>query len=323
MGWVWAQNEKGFLTKCHMPPHLRGQGRCSHVAFQAEGESERDFVGRIMRREAAERRLHAGRVIGRSGAVRISCRGVQDKWLMDALWYKGDSCIHEGLHEALISSLLDGSNLEYVRYQTCAIFVNGKDTRNNGCVSETFLPAGCSEITLLQVLGRAGSRRFLSCETMEEQLDVLVEDIQSRTGLDARAYLLKIICLDWITLNHDRHLENIVFLQEENGRFRFGPCFDQGCALDNRLTEDGEAITPPAMFLTADETGNLRCRPLTEYAALIRRYGPALELAPGTEERIAAWNDPLYTPFEVRKTKARLVSRLQETEGFAWKCRET
>ena len=67
-------------------------------------------------------------------------------------------------------------------------------------------------------------------ETMEERIEYVVRFVWQSCGVDIREYLKKIFTLDMITLNEDRHLNNLAVLSQGN-QFVPAPIFDNGVSL--------------------------------------------------------------------------------------------
>lgn len=59
------------------------------------------------------------------------------------------------------------------------------------------------------------------------------------TGLkDFGVYLSKLLTVDALFLNEDRHMHNIAVLRDKSGEYHYCPIFDNGCALLSDTTID-------------------------------------------------------------------------------------
>lgn len=191
--------------------------------------------------------------------TRNSSKGNQLKWKKDDIWYKADNNGYEGLSEYIVSELLPKTNVDsFVYYNLCQVEYN--KFVYNGCSSRDFLADGESLITLPRLFQMYLNVDLIGeCErldhTEEDCLRYIVDNTIDLTGLrDFGAYLTKILEMDMLFLNEDRHLHNIAVIHnEEKDIFRYCPIFDNGGALfsdtkmyyplDRGLDECREIIT--------------------------------------------------------------------------------
>lgn len=165
-----------------------------------------------------------------------SSKGNQLKWHCDGFWYKADNNGYEGLSEYVVSKLLEKSNLnenEFVKYEIEEI--SYKNTKYLGCKSRDFLKKGQRLITLQRlcdsVYGKNPSDVLDEIYNKQKKCEVLVDIVETLTGIQYFGeYLLKLLTIDALFLNEDRHFHNIAFI-EENGKFSTCPIFDNGAAL--------------------------------------------------------------------------------------------
>lgn len=184
-----------------------------------------------------------------------SSKGNQEKWQDGGRWYKLDQFGYEGLAEALISRLLECSNIEtdtpfcFVRYQMERMNVHGRD--RNGCSSADFLQPGESIITLSHLYKRT-SRSLKEALTRlpsdKKRLEWLARETAALTGLEQfPQYLTLLFEVDALFLNDDRHLNNIAVL-EKDGRFDYCPVFDNGAGLLSNVQLAPMDIDPSALI---------------------------------------------------------------------------
>lgn len=168
---------------------------------------------------------------------RSSSKGNQLKWKRGNQWYKADYTGYEGLAEYVISHLLAFSNLssdEYVIYEPIQIRYHEKVM--NGVSSMDFMKPGWQMITVERLYrnltGTSLSSALWKIGSTEERLQFLISAIERTTGLkEFGPYLSKVVTIDALFLNEDRHLHNLAVLMDEKGHFDYCPIFDQGAGL--------------------------------------------------------------------------------------------
>ena len=157
--------------------------------------------------------------------------GTQIKYRKDDFWYKKDNRGNEGRVEYLVSRFMEFTSLaktEYVEYEEGTI--NGK----TGCRSRNFLGKEDELITFYRLyyneVGKDLSKVIANMETMEERVEYVIDFIQQSCQLDIRNYLSKVLTLDMVCLNEDRHLNNLAVIMHGN-QFYPAPIFDNGISL--------------------------------------------------------------------------------------------
>ena len=157
--------------------------------------------------------------------------GTQIKYRKDDFWYKKDNRGNEGRVEYLVSRFLKFTSLaktEYVEYEEGTI--NGR----TGCRSRNFLGKEDELITFYRLyyneVGKDLSKVIANMETMEERMEYVIDFIQQSCQLDIRNYMSKVLTLDMVCLNEDRHLNNLAVIMHGN-QFYPAPIFDNGISL--------------------------------------------------------------------------------------------
>lgn len=177
--------------------------------------------------------------------VHQSSKGNQLKWEKDGVWYKADYTGYEGLAEYMVSRLLAYSTLdesEYLAYGTEQIAYGGHIYR--GCSSPDFRGDKEWQVITAERLFRMRYNQSLYTSVFrirepEARLQFLVDQVIQMTGLkDFGIYMSKLLTIDALFLNEDRHTHNIAFLWDGYKRFAFCPIFDQGAALLADTTVD-------------------------------------------------------------------------------------
>lgn len=168
---------------------------------------------------------------------RQSSKGNQLKWENNGTWYKADYTGYEGLSEYVVSRFLEKSTLspdEYVLYDVEQI--KYKTSIYKGVKSKNFLKEGWQIITLERLFknffGESLYKSIFKIEGNEARLTFLVNQVERITGLkDFGKYMNKILTIDALFLNEDRHTHNIAVLMNEEGKFAYCPIFDHGAGL--------------------------------------------------------------------------------------------
>ena len=166
-----------------------------------------------------------------------SSEGTQLKFFCDGYWYKQDVS-QEGIVEYLVSKMLTFTTLlptDYVLYEYGKI--NGK----NGCRSKNFTNAAKRLITFnqihLRMTGIRLSDRMDDYYDMESKIKYVLDFFQRYLAVDIFPYLQKVFTLDLITLNEDRHFNNLALLIDttdiEKPKYTSAPIFDNGKSLLN------------------------------------------------------------------------------------------
>ena len=152
---------------------------------------------------------------------RQSSKGNQLKWENAGIWYKADYTGYEGLAEYMISHLLIKSTLkpeEFVRYDLEEI--KYKRQVYQGVKSRTFLSEDWQIITLERLFqkmyGNSLNQMLWKMDDAEQRLRFLEEQVERMTGLRGFGiYLNKLLTIDAIFLNEDRHTHNSTDFDEQ------------------------------------------------------------------------------------------------------------
>lgn len=175
---------------------------------------------------------------------RQSSKGNQLKWQNGGIWYKADYTGYEGLAEYMISHLLLKSTLsreEFALYDLEQM--KYKTTAYNGVKSRDFVKDDWQIITLERLFKNFFDESLYKAvyriADYEERLRFLVKQVERVTGLTGfGAYMNKLLTVDALFLNEDRHTHNIAVLMNGEGDFAYCPIFDQGAGLLSDTTMD-------------------------------------------------------------------------------------
>ncbi len=227
--------------------------------------------------------------------VETSSKGNQEKWLDKETnrWYKLDQFGYEALSEALISRLLEKSNIisdtpfSFVKYDIEKLNVHSRN--RTGCSSDNFLKQGQSIITLSHLLNRyLGSPlkdKLQKMSSDKKRIAYLADATKEYTNLkDFPRYLTLLFEIDSLFLNDDRHLNNIAVI-EQNGKYDYCPIFDNGAALLSNIQFSPMDIEPKGLIkdLLARPFNTSFTRQMNTARAI---YGKQLYFPPLTQKQI-------------------------------------
>lgn len=173
--------------------------------------------------------------------VQGSSKGTQPKYYDNGYWYKANNVGYEGLAETLVSSVLECSNIkDFVKYEECTI--NGKP----GCRSENFTFPNESFLSFQRIYeiynGGNLTDQIRRMTSVSERIRFTISFVKEYTGVDCEGYLSQILTLDMLTLNTDRHFNNLgIIVDSQKNVCRSAPVFDNGNALLSdweRFSED-------------------------------------------------------------------------------------
>lgn len=147
-------------------------------------------------------------------------------------WYKEDLTGGEALVEVLVSTFLRSCNYmtskDFVPYYFKHTSVESFDLRT--CVSSNFLQKEEQFISFKDLL----SLVHYSTEDLvdfDSKLNFIDSVFQQTVGQSFREEMLRLLTLDVMFRNTDRHLSNFGIILAPNGSIRFTPIFDNGLAL--------------------------------------------------------------------------------------------
>ena len=161
-------------------------------------------------------------------------KGTQPKWIKEGYIVKADMLGYEGIAEVMTAKLLSFTeNVDYAEYEPCKIHVDDKIL--NGCFAPLFLKEDEECISFYNILvSFFGSEKITDRELNKrvgKELCLFVTDIVSKvTGVDVSEYVSTNLKLDALTLNKDRHLNNLCVIRGD-GYWRECPIFDNGDGL--------------------------------------------------------------------------------------------
>ncbi len=174
---------------------------------------------------------------------KTSSKGNQNKWFDQVRWYKEDGLGYEALAEVLISCLLAKTNVNsFVTYRYEQLKKGDKYFR--GCSSLNFMEPEDDKVVSVErlfqtYLGESAAKAMLAYPKMGDRIRFVVEIVEAATGLEKFGeYLKKVLTIDALFLNEDRHFHNLAVIQKKDGTFRECPIFDHGAALFSDVKGD-------------------------------------------------------------------------------------
>lgn len=147
-------------------------------------------------------------------------------------WYKEDFKGGEALAEVLVSTFLRSCHYMtskdfvpyYIKHNSVELF----DLKT--CVSPHFLQKGEQFISFKDLLTLT-SFSEVNLVDFDSKLDYIDSVFQQTVGQSFREEMLRLLTLDVMFRNTDRHLSNFGIILAPNGSIRFAPMFDNGLAL--------------------------------------------------------------------------------------------
>lgn len=263
---------------------------------------------------------------GKMEEARHSSKGNQLKWNREGRWYKADYTGYEGLAEYMVSHLLQRSSLrleEYVLYETEELRYGNQCYL--GCHSRDFL-AGFREkyggnwqmVTLERLFhsmyGESLYKSIYQIREYEERLRFLVGKVERLTGLeDFGRYMGRLLTVDALFLNEDRHTHNIAVLWDGGDRYEYCPMFDHGASLLADTTMD-YPLGQDVILLMPQAEAKTICRSFDEQVDIAEvLYGDTMKFSFGEKDiRELLGKDEVYPEPVKRRVYNILLQRRQK-----------
>lgn len=256
---------------------------------------------------------------------RQSSKGNQLKFRKGDIWYKADYLGYEGLAEYVVSKLLAFSDLrsdEYVEYELEEIEYN--DSAFRACKSKDFTD-GWNLITLERLFkdtyGVGLNKIIYSTPDHVERLKILVEQVERTTGLkDFGIYMSKLLTVDALFLNEDRHTHNIAVLTNGVGDFRIAPIFDNGAGLLSDTSMEYPLTRDPLEWIPKVKPKTF-CDSFQEQMEIAEKlYGENLHFSFGYNEVETVVEKTAIYPEEIRRRVIDVVMEMKRRYSYLFIC---
>ena len=244
---------------------------------------------------------------------RQSSKGNQLKWENQNVWYKADYVGYEGLAEYIVSALLGYSTLaseEYVLYQTEKIRYG--HSQYLACRSDDFLPEGWQLITLERLFqnmyGESLNRSVYSIQDYAGRVRFLTEQTVRITGLrEFGVYLSKLLTIDALFLNEDRHTHNIAVLLDDMGKYHYCPVFDNGASLLSDTTMD-YPMTGEVFVLMGEAKAKTICQDFDEQLDIVEQlYGQYIKFRYDAKTIDRILSEEAYYPEDIKQRVRQIL----------------
>lgn len=178
-------------------------------------------------------------------ANKTPSKGNQGKYHIREKWIKTDYLGYEAASEYLASEILQHSNIKnYVSYSIEKIQIENKNgllRKANACVSHNFLSPHAEIVTLDKFLKQKLNTTFeqeVKGKSTKDAIEHIVNLVEENTNItNFGQYLTSMFEFDAFILNEDRHVQNIIFINE-NETYTPGPIFDNGAAFLSDITQE-------------------------------------------------------------------------------------
>lgn len=253
-------------------------------------------------------------------------KGNQIKYEYNNKYYKIDTLGYESIAEVLVSELEQCiKGLNFVDYYLEQVNIN--DKIHTACVSNSFSKSDSYEVSVHRILSDYIKEKklgmgYLSKFKGKQLADEVIRILNEVTDLETRDYIGRIVYLDAITLNCDRHLNNISFRLHLNGTYDFMPVYDNGASLLSDTTEF------PMEERTVKLIDKVKAKPFsTSFKKQVEYFRSSVEPLSIDIEKFNSGialvrnNLDYSVPFKQREFIRALYvlnSRLKSLEGIAW-----
>ena len=243
--------------------------------------------------------------------------GMTNKYFKDNYWYKQDLKGYEGKSEHLVSRLLGHTDIDYyVKYEEC--FINGV----HGCRSMNFLNDDESLVTLTRLYnltyGGDLKNKVNSYAKLHDRIEYVLDFVKEYTDLDIYNYLGKVMKIDMLTYDVDRHFNNLAVIKTRDG-YKEAPLFDYGVSFfslqhiftpDMSLEEKIAKMTPQPFACTFEEQAGYFDKVIVslDYEGIRKEFK---DIEPELQEMIQ-FNLDKYKDYFPELIRQREISELEE-----------
>lgn len=256
--------------------------------------------------------------------VDSSSKGNQRKFYSNGVWIKLDSenC-SEGLAEEFVSQFCSFIyDFPYVQYESSKFEYN--DNEYNGCFSRNmYNRQDIVFVSFRSLLKQWGIPQniFFKDERVEVNVRNVIDLVYQHIGLDLSDYFRRLLMLDCLIINEDRHIMNIgVCYCRSDNRYYEAPCFDNGSSLfcTNWTYRKRKTLEENIDFAKSV------ARPFSKFydkqLNAIRQLGlqPLRISYNGVDRLLKEYYNPLYSRELNDRVKAALINRLNYYQNKAF-----
>ena len=160
----------------------------------------------------------------------VSRHGAQRKWISQGdVRFKADLIGGEAEAETLVSLFLS-SCLNITEFEAGFVAYGVHTAENPFCYSLNFLKEGESFISLYESMCSVKVKHS-EYSDFGGKLNYIDNVYKEVLGYSCKRWLLRVLTLDVMFRNTDRHLANLGFIADSQGNLRLAPIFDNGLAL--------------------------------------------------------------------------------------------
>ena len=165
-----------------------------------------------------------------TGSSNSSYLGAQKKWVTHShTWFKEDLIGGEAVAETLVSLFLS-SCLNINEFEAGFVAYGVSTSGSNLCYSYSFLKEGESFFPLYDAI-KTVNPKWSEYADFEGKLEYIDSVYEAVLGYSCKRWLLRVLTLDVMFRNTDRHLSNLGFIADKQGNLRIAPIFNNGLAL--------------------------------------------------------------------------------------------
>lgn len=152
-------------------------------------------------------------------------------WIDNKHLVKVNSKLREASKEVDACKLAELFGLNHANYKEIKVLVDGIE--KNACITENYLGANDSEITMCEILDSLNVILTYKMSAVEV-INIVINSIVKYTdnALSQQAvtfYIYSMMLFDFLICNDDRHLNNFgLIYNEKTKQFRFAPLYDHG-----------------------------------------------------------------------------------------------
>lgn len=256
--------------------------------------------------------------------VDSSSKGNQRKFYSNGVWIKLDSqnC-YEGLAENFVSKFCECIyDFPYVQYESSKFEYN--DNEYTGCFSRNmYNRQDIVFVSFRSLLKQWGIPQniFFKEDSVAVNMQNVINLVYKNIGLNLSDYFKRLLMLDCLIINEDRHIMNIgVCYCRSNGLYYEAPCFDNGSSLfcTNWTYRKRKTLEENIEFAKSV------ARPFSKFydkqlqALLDLGFTPLRINRLAVERLLKNYYNPLYSRELNERVKVVLVNRLNYYQGKAF-----